>query len=367
MKRLLILFVALLSVPAFAEPSVCDTPIDLRNPGESMEGLPPTTQGYGPTNLCGFFTFSNYLDSYRISRNSERGATQIRSSPVAIGVENAIRRNIPFWFPIQNSTDPLDNRFGRWGSTFCALAKSVKDIGYCADDSLPTRTTDETAKFSDVATFFYHDLVKISDTPAPFRRKSIAAKIGPLYAKYLEWAGERKSINFNQGQMLAIITANVAHPYESIRAIFFPKCAEATHRHQDLKFSACKGELFVGLDLLGIPTRDQDPLRTERAQKRVVELLSRPHALPVPFAYCSGVLKEGKRYEGMSAASEKCGIHWSLIAGRRRIGPDCFLLVHNSWKPDATYSKDWMVDGTDIWVREKELSRAMLMVQWLEE
>lgn len=353
--------------PDFLPATSCDSPIDLRLPGEAMHGLTQTTQGYGDTNLCGFFTFSNYLDSYRISRNGEDGDKITRSSPIAIGVENAIRRNIPFWVPIQNSTDPLAMRFGRWGSTFCALAAGVREIGYCVDGGLPTRTTDETAKFADLTTFFYGKLLQIAETPAFLRKGAIDKRIGDLYAKYVAWATERKAVLLDQTSIRGLIEKNPTKPYETVRTIFLANCSDAAKRRMDLKYSACKSELFIGLDALGIPTEDRDPLRTDRAARKVAELLSRPHAMPVPFAYCSAVLTDGKAYRGKSPLDPNCGIHWSLVAGRKRIGNDCYLLVHNSWEPGFEYAKDWVVDQGDIWVREQELTRAMLLTQWLED
>lgn len=348
-------------------PSACDAPVDLRQPGESMNGLEMTTQGYESNNLCGFFAFSTYLDATRISRGGERGATIVRSSPISIGVDNAIRSRIPFWFPLQNSTDPLALRGGRWGATFCALAESVKKVGYCADESLPIRTADETAKFSDVTTYIYELLLSIAEVPAFLRKQAIDQRLGPMYSKYVEWASDRRTATLNQVQFRTLIEKTPTVPYETIRSIFFPRCQQASTRRRDFIYGACKSDVFVGLDITGIPTRTRDPLRTDRALRRVIELLERPHPLPVPFAYCSSVLKAGKRYQGASPALDGCAIHWSLVVGRRKIGNDCYLLVHNSWEPKATYSKDWMVDGEDVWVREQELTRSMLMIQWLED
>lgn len=348
-------------------PADCDTPVDLRNSGESMDGLGMTTQGYESNNLCGFFAYSTYLDAYRISHTGESGRTIVRSSPIAVGVDNAIRSKIPYWFPLQNSTDPLALRPGRWGATFCALANSVKKIGYCLDEALPTATADETAKFSDITTFFYEHLLSIAEAPATARKRIIDERLGPMYAKYLGWATERGSVLLSQPEVRTLIEKTPTIPYLAIRSIFFPKCALSSNRRNDFNYNSCKSELYLGLDVTGIPTRSRDPLRSERALKRVIDLLERPRALPVPFAYCSSVLRAGKRYIGASPALKDCWIHWSLVVGRRRIGNDCYMLVHNSWRPNSTYSKDWMVDGEDIWVREKELTRSMLMIQWLED
>jgi hypothetical protein len=355
------------SVPAL---SACDAPIDLREPGGSMDGIGPTTQGYHSNNLCGFFAFGTYLDSYRIGRDHEDGATMVRTNPVEVGVEDALRADLPYWFPVQNSTDPLVLKMGRWGATFCALAKSVKEIGYCADDSIPTKGNDPTAKFVDITMVFYTPLLEIAGASASRRDAMIAEKLADLYPKYIAWATDQNIALVDQATIRALILKNPTKPYETIRSIFFPHCAEVANRHTDFTFGVCKSELYLGLDATGIPTKNQDPLRTDRAARRVADLLTRPNALPVPFAYCSAVLVEGKKYRGYSpVAANQCGIHWSLVAGRKRIGSDCYLLVHNTWGPKAKYSNDWIVDQAhgDIWVREQELTRAMLLVQWLED
>lgn len=355
-------------------PSACDRPIDLRAPGQPLEGLVPISQGFDDTNLCGFYAFSAFLDAFRVSRRGESGANLKRSSAVAIGVDNAIRKNFPFWFPLQNSTDPLALRTGRWGSTFCALARAVQEVGYCADAGLPTQTVEETAKFADITTFIYGQLLELAETKIADRPKKLAAILPEIHGKYLGWYATQRTRNgeapsvMAQDVMRAVIEKDVERPYETIRRIFLSSCSHPMNRKNDLRFSSCEGEFYVGLDATGIPTREQDPLRSERASLRVHELLSRPHAMPVPFAYCSQVLFRGKNYEGATPVG-KCGLHWSLIAGRKKIDGECHLLVRNSWNPEdeSDYAKDWIVDGGDLWVREKELTRSMLVTQWLED
>lgn len=353
---------ALASSPVFA--SACDSPVDLRRAG-SLDGLENVAQGYDKTNLCGFFTFSQYLDAWRISNRSERGKTMPRSSSVAIGVDHAIRRNIPYWVPFQNSTDPLALRFGRWGSTFCALAKAVKEEGYCVDPALPSRTVDATAKFADATTFVYGKLQSIAETPAPLRERVLTREIASIYDRYSKWAAERRTQASSQDAVLAWIREEPTKPYRTIRKIFFPNCAQPSARRDDFDFNSCSSEWYVDFDRNGV-LLEGDPVLKNRASNRIHSLLSGPNALPVPFAYCSKVLLQGKQYEG-AGLGFNCGLHWSLIAGRKKIGEDCYLLVRNSWTPGRrVYSPDWIVEGGDIWVREKELLRSMFLIQWLE-
>jgi hypothetical protein len=364
MRAYSLLAVGFISLSAVAGPP-CDDAVDLRGPGRPLDGLENIAQGYEATNLCGFFTFSQYLDSWRVRYGSERGSTMNRASAVAIGVDHAIMRDLPYWLPLQNSTDPLSMRLGRWGSTFCSLARAVRDEGYCADESLPSRTVDATARFSDAATATYGDLLRIAETPPFLRAQAIERGMPKIYERYAKWASERGMEGSPAAQVRAWIEAEPERPYRTIRAMFFPKCANASARKFDFRFESCAGELYVGLDVTGLPIPNEDPLRKDRAAKRVHELLGRTDPLPVPFAYCGNVLVEGKKYSGATPLAN-CGLHWSLIAGRKNIGGECHLLVRNTWPPTDEYSPDWKVEGGDIWVREKELLRSTLLVQWLE-
>lgn len=365
---LLISLFTLISFSAFGGVAdSCDTPIDLRVSGGPLDGLGSVAQGYSKSNLCGFFTFSQFLDSYRVSRKNSRGSELVRSSAIAVGVENAIRRNLPFWVPIQNSTDPLSLRLGRWGSTFCALAESAKELGYCVDPSLPTLTVDETAKFSDITTFVYGKLQKIAETPVWNRNEVISKEIDGIYSRYVSWGLERSIALLEQSQLRSFIEKNASKPYVIIQEVFLKNCVLDRNRSNDLAFDSCESEFYVGFDITGIPLPNEDPLRTDRAGKRIHGLLDSKSPLPIPFAYCSRVLIEGKKYDGASPIGTGCGIHWSLIAGRKKVAGECFLLVRNSWRPGVEYSSDWVVEKGDIWVREKELLRSMLLAQWLRE
>jgi hypothetical protein len=363
---MLVFLAAFLSAVSFAETGPSRDPIDLRARGGSLEGLHNVAQGYHATNLCGFFTFSQYLDAWRISRRGEAGRTMTRASAVAIGVDHAIRRDIPFWVPVQNSTDPLAMRVGRWGSTFCALAAAVRDEGYCVDPRIPTRYPEETGRFADVATSIYGSLLDVAYTPASRRGPVLEDALEASYSLYSRWGKRQGAPLATRGEVQSWITAEPTRPYRVIRKMLFPSCAEPDSRRFDFEFASCRSELYLGLDALGIPLPDHDPLRGERASRRLHALLEKPSAAPVPFAYCSRVLRAGKGYKGASPVAGDCGLHWSLIAGRKTIDGESWLLVRNTFRPAATYSKDWIVEGGDIWVREKELLRAMLLIQWLE-
>lgn len=367
--RLCVIIALLISVSAFAdaEPSACDTSVDLREEGQSLSGLENIAQGYNKNFLCGFFTFSQYLDAWRVAHGRDRGEDMARSSAIVIGVDHAIHKDLPYWFPYQFSSDPLSLRLGRWGTTFCSLAEAVRDEGYCADPDLPTRMQEPPAKFADATKAVYEGLSAIAAASPRNRKTSIDKNFPAIYATYLEWGEDRGRQVLSQEQVLAWIMKDPTKPYRTIREMFFPSCAKSTSRRNDFSFKSCGGEFYVGLDSTGIPSPNQDPLRTDRAARRIRELLEKPNATPVPFAYCSSVLSRGKGYDGAFPVGHKCGLHWSLIAGRKKIGGECYLLVRNSWTNNSHYSKDWIVEGGDLWVREKELTRAMILVQWLKD
>jgi len=224
----------------------------------------------------------------------------------------------------------------------------VKEIGYCADASLPTLTIDETAKFSDVTTYIYGKLQGIAETPVWSRDEAISREIAGIYSKYFAWGIERKLKLLDLESLRSIVEKNPQKPYVIIREVFFPNCVLARNRSSDLAFESCESDLYAD-------------------SNRIHELLDTKNPLPIPFAYCSKVLIKGKEFNDTFPVGKNCGIHWSLIAGRKKIAGECFLLVRNSWRPGVKYSTDWIVENGDIWVREKELLHSMLLVQWLKE
>jgi hypothetical protein len=275
-----------------------------------------------------------------------------RASGVALGVDHAIARDLPYWLAIQNSTDPLVSRPGRWGSTFCSLARAVREEGYCVDESLATRTPEATARFADANAAVYESLLRIAESPASHRVTAISRELPKIYAIYAKWMGERRAPSASIEDVRAVISSDPDRPYRAIRSLFFPRCAEKTARNDDFEFSECRGELYSPFE------------NRERASRRMHELLGKDQPMPVPFAYCANVLIDGKKYAGINPMN--CGLHWSLVAGRKKIDGECHLLVRNSWSRKVEYSPDWKVEGGDIWVREKELLSATLLVQWLK-
>lgn len=83
------------------------------------------------------------------------------------------------------------------------------------------------------------------------------------------------------------------------------------------------------------------------------------------MAFCGNILKEGRAYPGYSILSEACSAHWVLVMGRKKIDGKCHFLIRNSAKPVYPYSKDWILDGRDVWVDAEVLNRAIYALQWL--
>jgi hypothetical protein len=220
------------------------------------------------------------------------------------------------------------------------------------DEALATRTPEATARFADANATVYESLLRIAETPLPQRPAAISRELPKIYAAYMAWMGGRGNTPAPIETVRAVIEADPNRPYRAVREIFFPRCAEKTARNDDFEFTECYGEFYPPLE------------NRIRASRRVHELLGRKRPLPVPFAYCSNVLIDGKKYAGLNPTN--CRLHWSLVVGKKKIDGECHLLVRNSWSLSTQYSADWEVEAGDIWVREKELLSATLLVQWLE-
>ena len=80
-------------------------------------------------------------------------------------------------------------------------------------------------------------------------------------------------------------------------------------------------------------TADLDSDETAQASLEA-EITSGPFAL----GYCSTTWTDANYKMNRSNRGESCGLHSSLAVGRKKIGPECFMLVRNSW---GTGWGDW--------------------------
>ncbi len=85
---------------------------------------------------------------------------------------------------------------------------------------------------------------------------------------------------------------------------------------------------------LSIPTPKYRPLRSsEDALSAISETLANGQS-PVSVTYCSRVLYQSGYFgirRGNNPPASDCGLHESLVVGRRPVGPSCEFLVRNSW------------------------------------
>lgn len=353
---------------ALAAGDSCDRPIDLRKPGFTVGDHPVVSQGYGDTNTCGFFASSWLLDAYRKKHGigvGPDGKLAGLVQPIGLGVDLAIQRNMPIWFPIQNTTDPLSTQGGRWGSLACSVLRYARDYGACVDGSTLTSDLDSSAKLSDKTTMLYAKLLEYARLSKGDRAAGLDRYAATIYNLYLGTEPKPAAVDaLSYDRVRGLLQANERDPYKTIRGLFFSRCKDQRVDLADLP--ACRSKLYLGWDMFGINIRKR-PARVRKIQDRVDGLLSERDALPVAFAYCSKLLRGGKSAVGMSPLASGCGLHWSLIIGKKKIGGKCSYLVRNSADPEKPYAKDWIRDGYDVWIDADDLAKSIYMLSWLDD
>ncbi len=330
-------FLFFISLSAFSDDHDCST-IDLRNPGESLESVPPTSQGFGRTNLCGFYSASTLIDAWR-----GVGASS-KTSPIVLGVEHALRRNMPIWFPIQHTTDPLSNAGGRAGSIVCDVIQGARFVGGCTDPDLKSDDFKTSAEWADKTVAIYEILQKFGAKSAKRRRILLDSVTEQVMGVYLTMEPRSGVLSFSRSELKNLIERNARKPYSTIRALFYSGCNQSENR----------------IDLSELPV-----CKTGTRIERVDLELERPAALPVSFAYCARIHKDGPEIlKGLMP--KHCGMHWSVVIGRRKIGNQCYYLVRNSYHPERELHPAFIRDGMDFWIDRETLRRASYVFQWLE-
>lgn len=115
--------------------------------------------------------------------------------------------------------------------------------------------------------------------------------------------------------------------------------------------------------------------KSREYKNRIHQLLTKRNAQPVGVGYCSGFLSEGKNYRGYnsgflgftSLSVKDCGLHESVVIGRKMIRGKCHFKIRNSWGKYAVYHPDWQnnYDG-NVWVDEETLTANMGSISYLE-
>lgn len=313
--------------------------IDLRKMGESLESVPPTSQGFGRTNLCGFYSAATMIDAWR----GEGARTKV--SPIVLGVEHALERNIPVWFPLQHSTDPLSNTGGRAGSLVCRVIKGAREVGGCVDPSLKSDDFKSSAQWADKTVAIYEVLQKHGVKSKKKRKSEIDLIVNRVFELYTEMEPKMEASAWSKATLAKLITQNVKKPYLTIRELFYSGCDEKVNR----------------VDLSDLPE-----CKTGTRIDRVDLELNRDRPLPVSFAYCARIHRDGPEILKGNLMPKNCGMHWSVVIGRKKIDGQCRYLIRNTYHPEYPLHSAFIRDGMDFWMDRETLKKSAYIFQWLE-
>lgn len=108
---------------------------------------------------------------------------------------------------------------------------------------------------------------------------------------------------------------------------------------------------------------------------QIHHLLDKESPQPIGVGYCGKLLNEGKDYQGFkpgfagftSINVKDCGLHESVVIGRKIIDGKCHFKIRNSWGKFVDYHPDWRnnYDG-NVWVDEDTLTSNMGSISYLE-
>lgn len=362
-----LIFFYLAVFTSVADASDC-SPIDLRNVGESMEGIDPVIQGH--TNMCFAYSASAMLDAWR---QSERGGIlqiQERTVPAALAIDRALAVNAPVWFPIQNTTDPLSDIGLRWGGMVCPLIRQANRTGLCTALAFADpHSSLESASFPNLAFDIYQVLYRYARQKPKVRRALLQITAEQVHRELSGGVSQGRSpastVIPSLDAIKSVLQRHARKPYRAIRDLMFQSCAQA---RTELSLTPhCRTEAYVSPGQLGF--QKIDFLKTKRALKRIHDRLELPRATPPAMAYCARVLFDGYAFKPKSILSKKCRAHWSLIIGRKRIGDRCHFLVRNTWDPEGTSARSvvWPRDAiNDIWVDEAMILKSIAALSWID-
>jgi hypothetical protein len=115
----------------------------------------------------------------------------------------------------------------------------------------------------------------------------------------------------------------------------------------------------------------------KKFKNKIHELLESENPQPVGVGYCSGVLFKGKNFRGFkegilgfvsleSISGSSCGLHESVVIGRKVINGKCHLKIRNSWGADYSYTH-WDSDNNgNVWVEEDAFTQNMGSLTYLK-
>jgi hypothetical protein len=341
----------------------CENGLDLRDPGQSFEGMPFLDQG--DTTLCAPYTASAMIDAWRTRQRGSALPPSERTSPMALAVEYAARSDFPYSFPLQNSTDPLGRARGRWGGIACVYVASAREIGACTDDSLRETQGQSLEAIAKTDALFQalRDYQSLNPRARDAKRSRIATRIRTILSS-LPPALEARDLPTIRTieEELAFFTGD--DPYVPMSRLLLAKCRRQRFSLPDLP--ECQTKIDAGLDAFGW-SHALVPFREAEIFQQIRELLARPKPTPLAIAYCHKVVRRGRGYRPNSILADGCAQHWSLIIGSRQKEGRCQFLLRDTdgGKPDQV-ATDWEIDRGDVWLDAETLMRSVYALEWLD-
>jgi hypothetical protein len=144
-------------------------------------------------------------------------------------------------------------------------------------------------------------------------------------------------------------------------------------------FGDCKNPENHDVFLRNLPKPTTYTLRPASYVKNsMIQLLDRPNAQPIGVSYCMEILKTSG-FVGLNKINiptKECGLHASIVIGKRTRNGRCEFLLKNTWGEDCShYSPNWECElgegilrpksksanrSFGIWMDSEELSRNII-------
>jgi len=117
----------------------------------------------------------------------------------------------------------------------------------------------------------------------------------------------------------------------------------------------------------------------KKFKNKIHEILENPNnPQPIGVGYCAKVLQKPAGFRGFKKGilgfvslstvldADVCGLHESVVIGRKEINGKCHLKIRNSWGADAVY-RNWPSDNNgNVWVDEDDFTHNMGSLTHLE-
>jgi len=199
---------------------------------------------------------------------------------------------------------------------------------------------------------------------------------------YQKWNNQKTQ------ELRALVTSSYCHgksPKSCNEAnLIFDKVVPYFVKNQSIKlydeiFGDCKNPENHDVFLRKLPNPTTFTLRpASYVNKSIIQLLDRPNAQPIGVSYCMEILKTAG-FVGLNKINiptKECGLHASVIIGKRTRNNRCEFLLKNTWGEDCSgYSSKWECElgagiinprnkkpnrSFGIWIDSEELSRNII-------